>query len=67
MDLINSNVVIDKIYVDTTSSDVANNVHVYIGKLNELIPSNLRSKVYCMHINNNKCIDKAKEYGFNVV
>ena len=67
LDLINSDIVIDKIYVDVTSADVANNVHVFIGKLNELIPSNLRSKVYCMHINDNKCIDLALNYGFNIV
>ena len=66
-DLINSNVVIDKIYVDTTSSDVANNVHVYIGNLYELIPIDLRDKVYCMHVNDKKCIDMAIEFGFNVV
>ena len=66
-DLINSDVVIDKIYVDTTSSDVANNVHVYIGDLYELIPVDLRDKVYCMHVNDKKCIDMAIEFGFNVV
>lgn len=67
IDLINSGVVIDKIYVDTTSSDVANNVHVYIGNLYELIPIDLRDKVYCMHVNDKKCIDMAIEFGFNVV
>lgn len=66
-DLINSGVVIDKIYVDTTSVDVANNVHVYIGNLYELIPIDLRDKVYCMHVNDKKCIDMAIEFGFNVV
>ena len=66
-DLINSDVVIDKIYVDTTSSDVANNVHVYIGNLYELIPIDLRNKVYCMHVNDKKCCDMAIEFGFNVV
>lgn len=65
--LINSDKIIDKIYVDTTSSDVANNVHVYIGELNKLIPFYLKDKVYCMHINDNKCIDMALEYGFNIV
>lgn len=66
-DLINSDIVIDKIYVDTTSVDVANNVHVYIGDLYELIPIDLRDKVYCMHVNDKKCCDMAIEFGFNVV
>ena len=67
IDLINSGVVIDKIYVDTTSSYAANNVHVYIGDLYELIPIDLRDKVYCMHVNDKKCIDMAIDFGFNVV
>ena len=66
-DFINNDIIISKLYVDTTSNDVDNNVHVFIGNLNELIPENLRDKVYCMHINDKKCIDMALEYGFNVV
>ena len=65
-DLINGDLVIDKIYVDVTSKE-SSGYHVFIGDLDKLIPSNLKSKVYCMHINNNKCIDMAKGYGFNVV
>lgn len=64
--LINGDLVIDKIYVDVTSKE-SSGCHVFIGDLDKLIPSNLKSKVYCMHVNNNKCIDMAKEYGFNVV
>lgn len=66
-DLINSDLVIDKIYVDTTSVDVINNVHVYIGKLNDLISVDLKDKIYCMHINDKKCCDMAIDFGFNVV
>ena len=66
-DLINSDLDIDKIYVDTTSSDVVNNVHVFIGNLNELVSKSLKKRVYCMHINDKKCIDMVMEYGFNVV
>ena len=65
-DLINNNLVIDKIYVDTTSKE-SSGCHVFIGDLDRLVPSRLKSKVYCMHINNDKCVDMAKEYGFNVV
>lgn len=66
-DLINSDLDIDKIYVDTTSSDVVNNVHVFIGNLNELVPKSLKKRVYCMHVNDKKCIDMALDFGFNVV
>ena len=65
-DLINNNLVIDKIYVDTTSKE-SSGCHVFIGDLDRLIPSYLKRKVYCMHVNDKKCIDMAIEYGFNVV
>ena len=58
---------IDKIYIDTTSTNTKNNVHVYIGELNELIPEQLKNKIYCMHINDKKCIEMAHEYGFNAI
>lgn len=65
--LISSGALIDKIYVDSSSVQVANNVHVYIGDLDREIPLYLKSKIYCMHINDKKCIDMALDYGFNVV
>ena len=65
--LLESGKVIDKIYVDTTTLNYPANVHLYIGFLNELIPNELRNRVYCMHINNDDCIAQAKNYGFNVV
>lgn len=65
--IISSNEIIDKIYIDTTSTNTKNNVHVYIEDLNNLIPDYLKNKIYCMHINDEKCIKIAKKYGFNVV
>ena len=58
---------IDKLYIDTTSKDYSGNVHLYIGVLNEIIPEYLKNRVYCMHINDNECIDLVKKYGFNLV
>ena len=54
-------------YIDTTTANYPGNVHLYIGLLAEIIPNNLKEKVYCMHINNQECILRAKELGFNVV
>ena len=70
--LLKSNQKIDKIYLDVTTSNIdesneEQHVHYFIGKANEEIDYSLRNKFYCMHFNNNKCIEKAKEYGFNVV
>ena len=59
--------IIDKLYVDTTSLDYPNNVHLYIGLLNKEIPLYLKEKVYCMHINDDACKELALQYGFNVV
>lgn len=67
LELIKNKKTIDKIYVDSTSTNTKNNVHVYIGELNNLIPDHLKNKIYCMHINDKKCIEMAIEYGFNVV
>ena len=65
--LIDKGVLIDKLYVDTTTDDYPGNVHLYIGILKDVIPEELKSRVYCMHINNDECIKQAKKLGFNVV
>ena len=58
---------IDKLYIDTTTANFPGNVHLYIGILQEQIPENFKSKVYCMHVNNDQCIEVAKNAGFHVV
>lgn len=65
--LIMSGEKIDKLYIDTTTANFPGNVHLYIGILQKQIPDELKSKVYCMHINNDQCIKEAKNSGFNVV
>lgn len=65
--LIESGQAIDKMYVETTSIDYDNNIHLYIGKLNRVIPHNLKGKVYCMHVNNDECINNVIKNGFNMV
>lgn len=66
-DIIKINKKIDKIYVDVTSLDYKNNTHLYIGMLAKVIPFYLKDKIYCMHINNNDCIDLINKLGFKVV
>lgn len=65
--LISSGQQIDKLYIDTTTANFHGNVHLYIGILQEAIPEELKSRVYCMHLNNDSCIEQAKALGFNVV
>lgn len=65
--LIDSGQPIDKLYIDTTTANYPGNVHLYIGILQETIPEELKDRVYCMHLNNDSCIELAKGLGFNVV
>jgi len=58
---------IDKIYVDTNNDRKPNLHHISIHQLNEIVPPELRSKIYCTHIKNYQCIEEAQAYGFNVV
>lgn len=58
---------IDKLYIDTTTANFPDNAHLYIGILKKQIPEKFKSKVFCMHINNDQCIEEAKKAGFNVV
>ena len=65
--LISSGQPIDKLYIDTTTANFPGNVHLYIGILKDEIPDELKDHVYCMHLNNDSCIEQAKDLGFNVV
>lgn len=56
----------DFFYIDTCKADYEGNVHLSLRKLTELIPTEHRSKVYCMHLDNNFDVDEAEELGFNV-
>ena len=63
---IESNSRIDKMYVDVTSDELSSKVHLNINKLHEVVPKDWRNKIYCMHFNNQECLNKAIEFGFNV-
>lgn len=55
------------IYQDTSKADYDDSVHLSLRKLCELIPENLRNKVYCMHLDNGFIPEEARGLGFNVV
>ena len=57
----------DEIYQDTCLGDYEGNVHTSLRVLCESIPRDKRKNVYCMHIDCDELIEKAKEEGFNVV
>jgi ribonuclease BN (tRNA processing enzyme) len=57
----------DIIYQDVCMADYDGNVHMSLRELCENIPIQYRNKVYCMHIDSDILIEKAKVNGFNVV
>jgi ribonuclease BN (tRNA processing enzyme) len=54
-------------YHDTCLADYDGNVHTSLRRLCELVPKEYRNKVYCMHLDCDELIEKAKLEGFNVV
>jgi len=66
-EIINSGSKINKIYVDSNNDTEPNLHHISIHQVNGIVPAELKSKIYCMHINNDKCKEEALAYGFNVV
>lgn len=58
---------IDRFYQDTSKLDYPGNVHMSLRVLTELIPEELREKVFCMHLDNQFDPGEAKSLGFNVV
>ena len=55
------------IYQDTCLADYEGNIHLSLNKLCEKVEPKYRNKIYCMHLDCDELIDKAKEEGFNVV
>ncbi|MGL4450202.1 MAG: MBL fold metallo-hydrolase [Sarcina sp.] len=58
---------IDYIYHDTCGVEYTGNAHMYIERLENLIPEHLREFVYCMHIDKTLSEEKILESGFNMV
>lgn len=58
---------LDTIYQDTSGLDYDGNVHLSFEKLVDLIPPELRSKVYCMHHDQPLDLQRVKGCGFNCV
>jgi len=54
------------LYQDTCKADYHGNVHLSLRKLTELIPEELRGRVWCMHLDGGFDVSEAKELGFNV-
>ncbi|MFJ8460645.1 MBL fold metallo-hydrolase [Lysinibacillus xylanilyticus] len=62
-----SSKVYDYVYVDTCKADYDGNVHLSLRKLSELVRHELRSKFWCMHLDEGFERQEAEMLGFNVV
>jgi len=58
---------LDMIYQDTCGIDYDKNAHLSINKLKDMIPFELRSKVYCMHQDGYLEPETVTKLGFNLV
>lgn len=56
---------IQLLYQDVTGYEGGDTAHLFIGKLAEMIPTNKRKQVYCMHMDSFLNDDLIKRYGFN--
>lgn len=55
---------INKVYQDTCGADYPGNGHMSLNKLKEKIPKEFRSKVYCMHLDENISEEQIRSAGF---
>lgn len=66
LEAINTNF-FDYAFIDTCKADYNGNVHLSLRKLTELIKSEARDRVYCMHLDEGFDRKEARKLGFNVV
>lgn len=64
---LDTNPLIDRIYLDATTADYPGNVHLPLRTIAEFIPESLREKTYLMHVNEDDCITEGERLGFSVV
>ena len=67
LDLIKSGKPIEKIYIDSNNDREPNPHHLSIHLLNDIVPPEIKPKIFCMHINNSQCLADAEAYGFGTV
>jgi len=54
------------IYQDTCGLDYDGNAHLSLKKLCEVIPENLRKRIYCIHHDSFLDVEKVQKLGFNL-
>jgi Cft2 family RNA processing exonuclease len=58
---------IDKLFIDSNNDPAPNPYHLRLKEIYDIVPPELRPRVYCMHLNSSRCMDDAIGFGFKVV
>ena len=67
LEIIKSGKKIDKIYTDSNNDPNPNPYHLRLKEIYDIVPPELRPKIYCMHFNSSQCMEDVLAFGFNVV
>jgi len=67
LEIVRSGRKIDRIYLDSYNDPAPNPFHFRLKEIYDIIPPELRPRIYCMHFNSTRCMDDALAFGFNVV
>ena len=57
----------DRVYMDATDLDLPDGVHLPVQKTARIVPRDLRSRVFLMHLNGESCETLGRELGFGIV
>jgi hypothetical protein len=66
-EIVKSGQKIDKLYIDSNNDPDPNPYHLRLQEIYDIVPPELRPRVYCMHFNSTRCMDDAVAFGFKVV
>jgi len=67
LEIVKSGKKIDKIYIDSNNDPDPNPYHLRLKEIYDIVPPELRPKIYCMHFNSAQCMEDALAFGFKVV
>jgi ribonuclease BN (tRNA processing enzyme) len=67
IEVVKSGKKIDKIYIDSNNDPNPNPYHLRLKEIYDIVPHELRPRIYCMHFNSAQCMEDALAFGFKVV
>jgi len=67
LEILRSGKKIDKIFIDSNNDPNPNPYHLRLKEIYDIVPPELRPRIYCMHFNSAQCMEDALAFGFKVV